>query len=141
MDADRSRLFAYGTLMLPKIWTAVTGTAAVSQPARLSGYACYRVAGADFPGIIETGKPGDVVDGCVYDDIDPRVLDRLDRYEDDFYQRVEVQVKADNDPALACLTYVIPASEQGVLSEEKWDLDWFRENAQERYFSRYGFDS
>ena len=64
MDSTpQSRLFAYGTLMLPDIWTAVTGRPAEPQPARLIGYACFRVAGADFPGILSTGSPVDFVDG------------------------------------------------------------------------------
>ena len=135
-------LFVYGTLMVPEIWHAVTGLPenSTARPANLRGYQRRRVEGADFPGIFASKSQDDVVHGCVYENITAEVFDRLDRYEDHFYQRVEVVVEVvDSEPAsLPCQAFIIPASGIGILSDDPWDPETFRENSLERYLEALG---
>ena len=56
----QNTLFAYGTLLVPRIWRAVTGCDCPSQPATLPGFAIYRVKDADFPGIVSAGRKSKV---------------------------------------------------------------------------------
>ena len=79
-------------------------------------------------------------DGCVYENLPPGIFDRLDQYEDEFYQRVEVVVEIGDSPStkLPCQTYIVPASSTHILSAELWELDWFKVNALERYLKALG---
>jgi gamma-glutamylcyclotransferase (GGCT)/AIG2-like uncharacterized protein YtfP len=138
-------LFAYGTLMVPEIWQAVTQLPgpSPSRPGLLRGYQRRRVEGADFPGIFASGNNDDIVPGCAYEDVAPKTFDLLDRYEDHFYQRLEVNVEVDDgQPAtLSCQTYIIPETGLGILSDEPWDLDDFKANALKRYLEALGIES
>ena len=135
-------VFVYGTLMVPEIWQAVTRTLSPPQarPALLHGYQRRKVEAADFPGIFATGNENDFVRGYVYENILANVFDQLDRYEDQFYQRVEIVVEIEDTSSktLACQTYLIPPSERGILSNEPWELEWFKANALDRYLKALG---
>ena len=135
-------VFVYGTLMVPEIWQAVTRTLSPPQarPGLLHGYQRRKVEGADFPGIFATGNDDDIVRGCVYESITAKVFDQLDRYEDQFYQRVEIVVEIEDasSKTLACQTYLIPPSKIHILSSEPWDLEWFKANALDRYLKALG---
>jgi len=130
-------LFIYGTLLVPRIWEAVTGRPDVEDaPARLRGHAIYRVEGGDFPAIVATGRDSDVVPGRIIHDLDSPTLDRLDAYEDTFYERVAVPVETGNR-TLNAQTYRLPEELAGeILSNAPWTLDWFEEYALERYWDR-----
>lgn len=129
--------FAYGTLLVPKIWEAVTGERAPeSQEARLHGHQIFRVRDGDFPGIVETDDETDQVPGRIFTDISLRTLSALDRYEDTFYERVEVKVETPEGTRFA-ETYRIPNSMAAhVLTPESWTLEWFEAEALDRYWSR-----
>jgi len=127
--------------MIEEIWSAVSATKAQRHAATLRGYARFRVAGADYPGIVATGDLNDRVEGFVYRDLDATIFVRLDHYEDSFYQRVTVNAIGARNEAVPCETYLVPAHQRKVLSDDSWDLDWFRENAQTTYFQRLGISS
>ena len=132
-------LFAYGTLLDPVIWTAVTGSPDKgSEPAHLPGHAIYRVEGADFPGIV-TASPEDQVPGRLFPGLTPEILARLDAYEDLFYERREVSVVLEGGQSQTTQAYVVPDRHRHWLSEETWTLEWFREEAREDYLRRHGF--
>jgi len=130
-------LFAYGTLLVPEIWEAVTGAPPPRNvPATLASYEIFRVKGGDFPGIIESENSHDVVPGHIYFDLPADTMSALDRYEDTFYERAEVTVSTSTGPESA-QTYRIPRSEAAILlSPETWTLDWFRAEAMDRYCER-----
>jgi gamma-glutamylcyclotransferase (GGCT)/AIG2-like uncharacterized protein YtfP len=138
-------LFTYGTLMVPEIWRAVTGLPEKAKPISviLNGYQRRKVAGADFPAIIASENVDDIVHGLVFENITAEVFNRLDRYEDKFYRRVEVTVEPCNTstPPLSCQTYVVPESARHMLSSESWDLDWFKKHALDRYLAALGVNT
>lgn len=130
-------LFAYGTLLVPRIWEAVTGIPpGRTCEANLPGYQIFRIREGDFPGIVETGETRDTVSGRIFFDLSPDVIDRLDRYEDAFYERVDVSVLSVEGTDEA-QTYRIPRSSSALLlTPEKWTLHWFEEEALPRYWER-----
>ncbi|MCB1087758.1 MAG: gamma-glutamylcyclotransferase, partial [Verrucomicrobiae bacterium] len=69
-------LFAYGTLLVPRIWRGVVGREFPNQPATLPGFAIYRVEGADFPGIIPS-EGASIVPGRLFTGLDAEALARL----------------------------------------------------------------
>jgi gamma-glutamylcyclotransferase (GGCT)/AIG2-like uncharacterized protein YtfP len=131
-------VFVYGTLLVPKIWTAVTRCPdLISHPADLGGYAIFRVRNADYPGIVEVPDAAMVVHGRLFLDVPDPALRRLDAYEDSFYERRTVTVSLPGSREFEGDAYCVPAEKQSaILSSESWTLKWFEENALDRFWSR-----
>jgi len=121
---EAKAFFAYGTLQLPEVMIRVVGRTFLSEPALLEGYARLCIRGETFPGLIEA--PGRRTRGSLYAGIDPSALERLDRFEDDFYERREVRVRTNDGEDRAAETYVVPKAMAHVLSQEPWDETQFR---------------
>jgi gamma-glutamylcyclotransferase (GGCT)/AIG2-like uncharacterized protein YtfP len=117
-------VFTYGTLMFPEVWWAVAGTDSASVAGTAVGYAVFRVAGAEFPGIIAAAQENRVR-GVVYLDVGSDALARLDRFEDDFYERRALMIDCDDEQRRAAEAYVVPASNRHVLTNEPWNRDAF----------------
>ena len=128
-------LFAYGTLLVPEIWLAVTGRECCGAEAILPGYEIRRVRGGDFPAIIASSD-GIAVPGRVFRDLDAETIQCLDRYEDSFYERIDVPTRDPAGQALPSQAYVVPEQHRDVLSDDPWTLDWFRKHAMEGYIAR-----
>ncbi|MEM9016654.1 MAG: gamma-glutamylcyclotransferase family protein [Verrucomicrobiota bacterium] len=130
-------VFVYGTLLVPRIWAAVTRSPEVaSEPASLPRYQIARVRQADFPAIVETGEASDLVPGRVMLNVPESAIQRLDAYEDTFYERVEVEVSLRGSPMRADVYRVPKPSAAALLTDETWTLEWFEEHALERYWKR-----
>ncbi len=130
-------VFAYGTLMLPRIWQAVIGKPFETHAATLAGFATYRVRDAMYPAIIAAG-PEDVVRGVVHLDVDAETVERLDRFEDDFYKRLPVLVRCEDGRSLEAHAYVVLSHNRHVLSGEPWSLEQFLERGGvEDFLARY----
>lgn len=131
-------LFAYGTLLVPEIWRAVTGHDCPSESASLPGYAIYRVRNADFPGIIP-GDSDDLVPGRIFSELNADILARLDAYEDKFYDRIEVTLLSATGDPLQSQAYVVSTDYTSALTAEPWTLEWFQREAMSDYMVRHGF--
>lgn len=131
-------VFVYGTLLVPRIWEAVTGLEfTIAFPATLAGHSIRRVKGAVYPGIVADPDATAPVPGRVHLDVPDRVLRRLDAYEDTFYERREVIVEVEGRPPLGAQAYLVRAEAAStILSEETWSLAWFEANGLEGFWSR-----
>ncbi|MEC5127586.1 gamma-glutamylcyclotransferase family protein [Verrucomicrobiales bacterium BCK34] len=131
-------LFVYGTLLVPKIWEAVSGIPdAEGKAGSIAGYRIYRVRGGDFPGIKYTGGKENRVTGRVFHDLPERAIERLDAYEDSFYERREVEVRLADEKSTEAHAYVVPETlASDILSTSPWSLTWFEEHALESYWTR-----
>lgn len=127
-------LFVYGTLLVPKIFEAVTGRNDLeSAPGTLHGYSIRRVEGGDFPAIVEGSGS---VPGKVIFEVPGPAMRRLDDYEDTFYRREIVEI-ATETAKVEAYAYVVPIEiAEQILSEETWTLDWFERVALKRYWRR-----
>lgn len=117
-------IFAYGTLQIPEVMTAVTGRIFPSQPAELRSYGRFSLRGLAYPGI--RWQPGAVTGGRLYRDIDAVSLQRLDQFQDAFYRRQSLIIVDSSGEAVAAEVYVISKEYYGMLSEEAWDIEQFR---------------
>jgi gamma-glutamylcyclotransferase (GGCT)/AIG2-like uncharacterized protein YtfP len=113
-------VFTYGTLMFPEVWPAVAGRDFTSVGGTAAGFAIYRVQGAEFPGIVAAGDTRHVR-GVVYLEVDDTALARLDRFEDDFYERQTLWIDCDDGQRRAAEAYVVPDRNRAVLTEEVWN--------------------
>jgi gamma-glutamylcyclotransferase (GGCT)/AIG2-like uncharacterized protein YtfP len=117
-------VFTYGTLMFPEVWQAVVGRQFAAVEATAAGFAIYRVRDAVFPGII-AGDERDAVRGVIYLEVDAASLERLDRFEDDFYRRQTLSLSCDDGQPRAAEAYVVPHENRYVLTGEPWQADRF----------------
>jgi len=118
------RVFVYGTLTFPEVLCAVTGRDIPSRPARLAGFARFRLRGLSYPGVV--AAPGASTDGRALEDVSAAELARLDRFEGDAYVRRRVTVEtAPGEEALAWTWILAPAAERWI-EERPWDREHFR---------------
>jgi hypothetical protein len=95
------------------------------------------VKGGDFPVITEVEDANSVVSGAIRFDVPKDAIDRLDSYEDRFYQRDTVEVACDGG-TISAQTYRVPTPLVAELvSEDRWTLAWFEQNALERYWNHH----
>jgi gamma-glutamylcyclotransferase (GGCT)/AIG2-like uncharacterized protein YtfP len=128
-------LFAYGTLMFPEVWERVVGRAFAAERATISGFAVRRVVDDVYPVLIHADKNSGVA-GLVFRNIDHDTLARLDDYESDFYQRLEVIATLSNSESLACHAYVLPEHNRDAAGAETWNADEFTVHSLARYLQR-----
>jgi gamma-glutamylcyclotransferase (GGCT)/AIG2-like uncharacterized protein YtfP len=130
-------VFTYGTWMFPEVWQAVVGRSFQTNEGAVAGFEVFRVRDAVFPGIIEaTG--GCVVRGVVYLDVDSGSLERLDRFEDDFYERRSIPIDCSDGQQRKAETYVVPAENRNVLTSELWSRESFlASGGLEQFISRF----
>lgn len=117
-------IFTYGSLMFPEVWAPVVGRSFETVAATAFGFQIFRVRDASFPGIT-AGDSGCSVSGLVYLDVDARSAERLDRFEDDFYERKSITVDCADGQQRIAEAYVVPATKLDVLTSEPWTEDWF----------------
>ena len=117
-------VFTYGSLMFSEVWQTVVGREFATVEGTVAGYSIYRVRDAVYPGIIAAADEC-VVRGLVYLDVDAASLARLDRFEDDFYDRQSLSIDCSDGQRRAADAYVVPAKYRRVLTAEPWDAAWF----------------
>ena len=131
-----SLVFCYGTLMFPELMAAVCGRRlAPRRGAVLAGYARYRLREEAFPGI--AAAPGAEVRGVLYCGVGARTLQRLDRYEDDYYDRRLLRVRAAAGPLKAWI-FVVRERHLDRLTDAPWDAEEFRRRRLGRLLRRLG---
>lgn len=112
-------VFTYGSLQFPEVLRAVIGRLPRGQPARLEGFARYRVRGATYPGIV--AEPGAATDGTLWRDVDSVALAALDRFEGAFYERLVLPVVTKSGATLQAHVYVVADARREALGPEPWD--------------------
>ena len=113
----------------------VTGTdftAVQLRPAVLKDYSRLRVAAAEYPAV--TVAAGCQVPGVIVRGLSPYAVTRLDRFENDRYDRQNVVVETSGGRAIKAAAYV--ASERMLLDEDEWDFEDWRNRNRRRYLDR-----
>ena len=114
------RVFTYGSLMFPEVWSLVVAGRYRRVDARLDGHARFAIRGEHYPGMVSVA--GGQVAGVLYLDVDDADLARLDHFEGDDYVRRPVDVATD-DGMLRAETYVYRLHDRLLTSA--WAPDAF----------------
>ncbi len=129
-----SKVFVYGTLLVPLVMRAVTGQTFKYDKAILHSYARYKIKGHVFPGIIETENQS--VEGILYKDVNEVILQRLNVFESYIYYRKEVVVSLANHEHVPAYAYVIAPEFENRLTGQAWELEEFTQYHLEKYVER-----
>ena len=151
-DMDEVLLFVYGTLMSPRLWRKVSGMAnhpIHTKKAVLNNYVGLKVENEAYPGLI--ARSGERVIGQILSIKSSKLLEKIDRYEDDFYTRITVQVSVEErilgklqtevfeddktlaDENISCEAYLW--NNKMKLEKVKWDYNEFVEYYQDAYLA------
>ena len=132
--------FTYGSLMLADIMARVCGHEFASEPASLADYRRHPVRGQDYPGL--QAAPGGLVPGRLYRDVSAAAWARLDAFEGEEYERVDVVVARADGAALPAQVYRFRTAFAGRLLPGDWDADAFAREGRARFIARYaGFEA
>lgn len=127
--------FTYGSLMWADIMARVCGQAFASEPASLAGHRRHPVRGQDYPGL--QPAPGGLVPGRLYRDVTPAAWARLDTFEGEEYERVDVLVALADGTTLPAQVYRFRAEFADRLLPGDWDAEAFRREGRQRFVARY----
>jgi predicted cupin superfamily sugar epimerase/gamma-glutamylcyclotransferase (GGCT)/AIG2-like uncharacterized protein YtfP len=116
-------LFTYGTLMFPDVWRAVVGRDSPSVEATIDGYAAYRVEGEVYPAVVP--ESGAETPGLVYFGLTDADIQRLDRFEGEFYDRRIVTTLTDDGRDILAECYVARRDHRDQVTSEPWDAEGF----------------
>jgi gamma-glutamylcyclotransferase (GGCT)/AIG2-like uncharacterized protein YtfP len=132
-------ILTYGSLMFPPVMKAVTGREFPSRKARVKDYARFKVKGESYPGLIPL--VGTVTEGVLYLNVDALSVRRLDDFEGEMYQRVEVQADGLEGESITAHAYVLRAKYRNRLSSSEWDPMRFEANDLREFMASYrGFN-
>lgn len=117
-------VFTYGSLMFPEVWNIVVGREFRTVHGTLSGYSRFRVEDAVYPGIIAAADVCSV-EGLIYLDVDAASVERLDRFEGEFYDRLPLSINCADGEGRIADAYTISDKYLHVLTAESWTAEWF----------------
>ena len=133
------KLFAYGTLMCEDIMTSVAGSAHSIGLATLEHFRRLEIVNEHYPGMVRS--PRHVVEGMVYGNISDAALHKLDLFEGDMYERIQVNVRLRDGTIINVFTYIISPEYRHCLKPVDWDFDEFLASGKQAFQSRYaGYD-
>jgi gamma-glutamylcyclotransferase (GGCT)/AIG2-like uncharacterized protein YtfP len=120
MHDDDAALFAYGSLQVPEIFEAVTGLDLNGIPGCLDGFRCVQLRGFGFPGLIAAANAK--TSGLIYRGLTLEAWQRLDAYEDGFYERRVLTAKLSGDEKIQVHVYVLAEEGLRLALNSDWSL-------------------
>ena len=127
--------FTYGSLMWADIMARVCGREFAAEPAVLAGHRRHPVRGQDYPGL--RAAPGHRVPGRLYLDVDAAAWARLDAFEGEEYERVDVLVTLADGRVVPAQVYRFRDAFADRLLHGDWDADAFGRDGHARFVARY----
>lgn len=119
-----TNIFTYGSLMFEPVWSRVVAGSYERSEAVLQGYDRKSVCNEVYPVVVPSAFHSQVK-GIVYYDVSISDLDRLDKFEGEYYFRKTEQVITLDMAALPASIYVLKEEYYAIISPQKWDPDYF----------------
>ena len=119
--------------MLPEVMEIVAGRRFAARPAELRGWRRRRLRGAVYPAVAPAA--GETTTGVLFEGLDARALARLDRFEDEPYERRLLRVMLDSGVEREAFVYVLRPERHALLADEPWEEAAFRAQHLEHYLA------
>jgi len=132
-ERPMTHLFTYGSLMFEQVWDKLVTGHYLSQKATLNGYARRSVKGDEYPVIFQADE---LVEGVVYYDINDEDMKILDRFEGEYYERKEVELRVENKNIQACV-YVLKTNYFDLIDPKPWSEGVFATKGLPRFLANY----
>lgn len=129
-------VFVYGTLMYEAVAARVVSGRYRQKPGTLRGYRRCPLQGEDYPAIIS--EEGMSVPGIIWLDVNEEDLVRLDAFEGDEYDRVQVIVEGENGVRVEAHVYRLRDEMRHKVIGGEWDRELFERAGLRRFQERYG---
>ena len=113
-------IFTYGSLMFEPVWSRVVAGTYDRSEAVLRGYDRKSVHNEVYPVLVPSAFNSQVR-GIVYHDVSISDLDRLDKFEGEYYFRKTEQVITLDMAILPAAVYVLKEEYYRIISPQKWD--------------------
>lgn len=128
-------LFTYGSLMFPAVWQQLVPGVRRSIPAFLPHYS-RRIIFLDTYPLLIADQDSTGLLGTVYRDLTSTDIERLDWFEGEIYQRVNVRAHTD-EGWLECETYIPKPLYAQLARHELWRGDFFQDLQMPIFLQRY----
>lgn len=125
-------LFAYGTLMEPRLVKRVIGSVPASESASLPGYQRFAFKEECYPGIVPSHKNGSIT-GTLFFNLHDISWRYLDGFEGSMYARRSVYVNTASGDEYAAETYVVREAYKHLLAKTDWNFSQFLRRDLGRY--------
>lgn len=129
-------IFTYGTLMYDAVWQRVIGVDYEKVQARIHGYRRRAIAGEAYPALIP-GEENEVVDGVLHIAVKAADVDRLDRFEGDYYRRIRLHCRLADGRLIEAAGYRFKDKFQHMVEDRPWDIPAFESSGINRFLSSY----
>jgi gamma-glutamylcyclotransferase (GGCT)/AIG2-like uncharacterized protein YtfP len=123
----------YGSLTFKEVMLALLNRDFQSEAVLLTNFARFQMIGKRYPGLIWT--PESEVQGRIFFDLDERSLEILDRFEDEAYERTELEVVGTTRGTVNARAYVIPVGKRSLLSDSPWSPEEFEKEHLQDYIA------
>jgi len=120
----KMNIFTYGSLMFNQVWPNVVSSLYEKIEARLYGYKRRKIKGEVYPAVIP-GRDDDYVDGKIYLDVEENDINKLDRFEGEYYQKEMAVCKLPDESETTACVYVLKEQYRDLVEDEEWHPDWF----------------
>ena len=112
-----SNLFVYGTLLDDEIWQNLIRRSYKRHSATLDHYQAFYVKNRNYPGLVQ--KKGKMVRGEIILSVTKTDFSRLDVYEGDLYERIQLNVKVD-EKTVPAQVYIVKKKYIKLLDSKEW---------------------
>lgn len=126
-------IFTYGSLMFPEVWERVVNRHYKHREAHTVGLLRRKISNSTYP-VAFAGDPDDVLDGRLYLNVRPADLERLDRFEGDYYERKPILVTTGQDETkISADVFLLKPKYNLLAGPEDWSPRHFQKHELQRF--------
>ena len=121
-------------MSIESVWSRLAKSPVKKRYAILEDYQALVVRGETYPGLV--ARSGTETQGILILNVSHRDLQRLDKFEGKYYQRISMMVNHNHKTYLTEV-YVFKQRYQFLLGTNPWDVEYFKRRGLKLFIRRY----